>query len=175
MDNELLRLARESGYSLIAREALVYKYAWAIPDDEALRLIAALGPIVEVGAGTGYWAALIADRGADILAYDIDPFDSKWCGNRFFDVKQAGVEVAADHPDRTLFLCWPPYDKPMAADALRAYRGDRLVFVGEGVSGCTADDSFFDMLADAWTLERTHNIPQWSCVSDWLEIYSRNR
>ena len=30
-------------------------------------------PLVEVGAGTGYWAALLRGRGARVFAYDRDP------------------------------------------------------------------------------------------------------
>ena len=42
---------------------------------QALDAIAALGPIIEVGAGTGYWAALLQHRGAtpgpsDFVAFD---------------------------------------------------------------------------------------------------------
>jgi hypothetical protein len=36
------------------RADLVHKYAWAIPNEEAIATIAALSPIVELGAGTGY-------------------------------------------------------------------------------------------------------------------------
>ena len=36
------------------RHDFTHKYAWAIPNDEAIHTIASLGPIVEMGAGTGY-------------------------------------------------------------------------------------------------------------------------
>lgn len=39
-----------------ARDVLVRDYAWAIPNHEAIEACAALSPIVEVGAGSGYWA-----------------------------------------------------------------------------------------------------------------------
>jgi hypothetical protein len=31
------------------------KYGWAVPDALALQCIARVGPIVEIGAGKGYW------------------------------------------------------------------------------------------------------------------------
>ena len=50
-------------------------YSWGIPADEALTVIENVSPagIVEVGAGTGYWAMLLKKRGVDIVAYDRTP------------------------------------------------------------------------------------------------------
>jgi len=161
------------------RESRVHRYAWAVPDDAALRIMAKHAPIVEIGAGTGYWAALLRARGVDIVAYDKDPPDGGE-GHPFHaarrawtDVAVGGPEKAAEHPDRTLFLCWPPYDDPMAADCLREYRGDVVIYVGEGKHGCTADDTFHDMLAADWHLVRAHSIPQWAGVHDRLFVYRR--
>jgi methylase of polypeptide subunit release factors len=64
---------RSYGYSS-ERDSLVKKYSWAIPDTKALGSIVSLGkPIIEMGCGTGYWARLLHDKGADIIAYDINP------------------------------------------------------------------------------------------------------
>lgn len=52
------------------REVLRAKYAFAVPSERALAAIVALDPIVEMGAGTGYWARCLQARGADVLAYD---------------------------------------------------------------------------------------------------------
>jgi hypothetical protein len=35
------------------------KYAWAIPDERAIRAMYQYGPIVEIGAGKGYWGYLL--------------------------------------------------------------------------------------------------------------------
>ena len=48
-------------------------YSFATPTPQALDLLASLGDIVEVGAGTGYWAAALRARGVDVLAFDIAP------------------------------------------------------------------------------------------------------
>lgn len=52
------------------RAELVRRYAWAVPDAAAIAALAARSPLVEIGAGTGYWARLLAAAGADIIAYD---------------------------------------------------------------------------------------------------------
>ncbi|KAF1320408.1 Nhac na:h antiporter, partial [Globisporangium splendens] len=59
--------------------SVAWKYAWAIPDERALRIIKHYGPsdgclcvqIVEMGAGSGYWSKLLQLRGVDIVCYDL--------------------------------------------------------------------------------------------------------
>lgn len=91
------------------------KFAWAVPSEDALEMLAKHGPIVEIGAGTGYWAALLASRGVDIVCYDGDPpvpgAINHWHEEDgvYYPVHTGGPEMAAKHADRTLFLCWPPY------------------------------------------------------------------
>jgi hypothetical protein len=40
----------------VVGEPLVKQYAWAVPDDKALNILREFSPLVEVGAGKGYWA-----------------------------------------------------------------------------------------------------------------------
>jgi hypothetical protein len=46
------------------------KYAWAVPDARALRIIASFSPIVEIGAGRGYWGSLLSKAGVDYIGFD---------------------------------------------------------------------------------------------------------
>ena len=39
-----------------ARKDAVQQYAWAVPTEEALDVLSEHAPLVEVGAGSGYWA-----------------------------------------------------------------------------------------------------------------------
>lgn len=55
------------------RQELAQKYAWAVPNEAALDTLLDLAPIVEIGAGTGYWAALLRSRGIVIDAFDAQP------------------------------------------------------------------------------------------------------
>jgi hypothetical protein len=52
------------------RMHLTHWYAFGVPTEEALDCLARYAPIVEVGAGTGYWARCLRERGIDVLAYD---------------------------------------------------------------------------------------------------------
>ena len=175
-----------------ARKKAVSLYAWAIPSEEAIRAIIECGPVVEIGAGSGYWASLIAQLGGDVVAYDQYepkankdyPFEQGW-----FPVQKGGPEKAAEHAERALFLCWPPYNDSFARECVDAYQGDTVIFVGEGRGGCTADDDFFrtmgesswdweneetlEPLSDEWERADEINIPQWDGIHDYLTIYHR--
>lgn len=51
----------------------VHVYAYAAPNAAAVAALAAQSPLLEVGAGTGYWSAALRAAGANILALDITP------------------------------------------------------------------------------------------------------
>lgn len=161
------------------RLPMVLEYAWAVPDEEAIRHLVSHGPLVELGCGLGYWAALVADRGGDIIAYDatLDPSQNQYVSDRgpWFDVRIGGPLAAADHPDRTLFLCWPPFDDTFAFDALSAYQGDTLIYVGEGPGGCTGDDIFHLLLEEEWEQVDWYQIPRFPTMHDSMYIYRRKR
>lgn len=162
----------------IARQRYVYKYAWAIPCKRALEVIAQYSPIVEVGAGSGYWASLLAQIGTDVVAYDISSTKQyKGSYNHFhkhyFAVKKGSESAIKDHADRALFLCWPPYNDKMAFNTLKQYRGETVLYVGEGKGGCTASDSFFNLLTKNFSEEESVEIPVWFGIHDRLFVFKR--
>lgn len=156
------------------RGELVMKYAWAIPSEEALETIARHSPngVVEIGAGTGYWAGLLRARGVDVAAYDEAPYDNFQAGGQWSEVLVGGPLDALRHPERTLFLCWPPYDEPMATMALRRYKGAKVVYVGEWC-GATADEDFHELLETEWERLEVVSLPQWAHMHDDLYVYER--
>jgi hypothetical protein len=174
-----------------ARDEGTARFAWAIPDEEALTLLLALGPLIELGAGCGYWTFLLRERGGDVVAYERNPplddrHSNGYCketnrgggapdviGRVWTPVLKGRVKPIRAHPDRTLFLCWPLYGDRFAAVALQAYRGARFAYIGEGASGCTGDDDFHALLAHEWEDEIFHRLHQWWGLHDNLTIYRR--
>lgn len=155
-------------------------YAWAVPTKEAIDAIVALGrPIVEIGAGRGYWADLICKAGGDIIAFDNAPPHSEGANHYheesglFFDVQDGSYEKIVDHPERILFLCWPPYADSLAWDCLEAYSGDTLIYVGEGSYGCTGCDDFHARISEHWSFISSVSIPQWAGIHDSMDIFRR--
>ncbi len=56
------------------RDPPCHLMAYAVPSDEAIFLLASLKrPVIECGAGTGYWASLLRAQGVTVAAYDIAP------------------------------------------------------------------------------------------------------
>eukprot|EP00850_Spirogloea_muscicola_P003217 SM000013S26386 [mRNA] locus=s13:117971:119902:+ [translate_table: standard] len=132
-------------------------YSWGVPTRAALEAIASASPqgVIEpseltpaqVGAGTGYWAHLLQQRGVPVVAVDRRPMhrhlvnghhalpaelhqaalreagqeakDTAVCPNvpPFVAVQEGGPATAAAHPDRSLLLCWPPPEEEEGGDA----------------------------------------------------------
>ena len=151
------------------RQELVHKYAYAVPTQQAIdRIHKFAGSIVEIGAGTGYWAMLLAQAGVEVHAYDNALRDSL-----FFPVQIGSVRSVQYHPEAALMLCWPPYRKQMANNALRSYQGSQLIYIGEDDYGCCANDAFFNRLEREWNCVDTVSIPQWDSVHDYVWLYER--
>jgi hypothetical protein len=184
------------------RKELAAVFAWAIPDDPALALLARYSPLLECGAGTGYWAALLAGHGVNVLASDVSPPGSAVPdgrtslsqgaradgANAFHGTHRPWAEVApldavsavTAHPGRVLFLCWPPFDDDSASYApLRAYRGEVLLYAGDvpgpdGLRGATGTTRFHRELALNWTPAEEAALPNWPGLADRLVVYRRN-
>lgn len=168
--NPYLELPRDPA----ARKQLIWAYSWAIPSTEAIRAIARLSPIVELGAGTGYWGWLLRQAGADVVCLDRNPeAPPHWT-----TVEHGTPESLSTHPElagRTLLLVWPPLaDGPncMALEALRHWQGTHLVYVGEW-RGRTASPEFHDALEQHFELEQESLLPRWPGFEDSLRIYCR--
>jgi hypothetical protein len=171
---------------LAFRKALIQKYAHAIPTAQALDVVAQFSPIIEIAAGTGYWAWLLRQLGADIICYDKDPPGSPESNNRFHGTDSPcwtevlkGDETAIQrHPDRTLFLCWPPPHDEMPLRALNSYRGDTLIYIGDLPIGrtlktITIDHQFILKLLSEWLPVQMVELPHWEICWDDLYIFKR--
>lgn len=162
----------------LVREVFCKAYSWAVPTQATIAKIASYSPLIEIGAGTGYWAMLLENTNADILAFDTHPprpqnknsYHKPWT---YTTVRRGGPKMLEAHPARSLFLCWPPYDSPMAANCLARYEGDVLIYIGEGEGGCNADNRFFSELGKHWLEVETLDIPQWPRLHDQGVVYRR--
>jgi hypothetical protein len=156
------------------RKELVRQFSWAIPDEQVLMTIKShANKIVEIGAGTGYWAFCLEQIGVDCICFDESPYDNHWCDAMWFNVFDGNEYSVAKHSDRALFLCWPPYDDEMAYNALMNYRGDKLIYIGEGYGGCTGSDTFHQELEKRWEEIEYNEILRYDTINDAMWIYER--
>ena len=190
-----VREAHPHAYALI--KVWRRRYAYALPDEALIRRIAEDAPIVEVGAGLGYWAWLLRQAGAEVRATDARPsaqyYDmrGRLCAtpgrrpgrpNEWLDTRpswtlveeEAAAAAAAAAPETAaLLLVWPPYGDQMAAEALRAFRGAVVWYVGEGRGGACADAAFFDELEEAWEPDEIHPLVRFPGLYDWAHRWRR--
>jgi hypothetical protein len=160
-----------------SRRRLVKEYAWAIPNRTAIDLIAEHSPIIELGAGTGYWANLVTIRGGRVEAYDKFPSRNEYKFEKRHYKIQEGDEAVLESYDSsyTLLLCWPCYDTPFAFNALSRFTGNTLIYVGEGHGGCCGDNLFHETLDNCWDLTHRVEIPRWPFIHDSVYMYRRKK
>jgi hypothetical protein len=127
-----LQIGSEERYRL----ALAQRFSYVLPESHLLRVVRRHSPLVELGAGTGYWTYLLRLMGADVVAYDSAPLDGLR-ENRYHPdarpwthVLDGDLHTLAMHADRCLFLCWPPTYSTLW-EALRFYRGECVIYVGD--------------------------------------------
>ena len=118
------------------RIQLAHRYSYVLPQPHLIALLARYSPVVELAAGTGYWAYLLRLAGADVIAYDQTPpggdRDNRYHPDArpWTEVQEGDATVLAAHAERTLFLCWPPAYSALW-DALLFFTGDLVVYVGD--------------------------------------------
>ena len=131
-DDVILEKFRERGRIVVSRAITMYRWlvvstiqrcvGFSVPTDQALKVCACHAPLVEVGAGTGYWSAMLLERGIDVVAYDIQP-PTGLLNNDFFGkgtfcnvLSGAGAQLFRNHYGqdsspplcgRTLLIVWP--------------------------------------------------------------------
>lgn len=158
-----------------ARYDMCRNYAFAIPTKQAILEISKFSPIVEIGAGSGYWASLLQKNGAKVIAYDKYPKNNKYN----FTQNHTKIEKASEEilqkidPSYSLLLCWPNYNNDFAYNAIKAFKGNHLIYIGEPEGGCTANDSFHKELKAHWKLKKEITIPQWDGIHDLVMIYNK--
>jgi hypothetical protein len=175
------------------RPVLVTAFAYGVPTDAVLdRIVSgAAGLVLELGAGGGYWARCLRDRGAAILAFDrVLPIEQVRPGGRLCQhhpVAVGGpVEALAAAPEAdTLLLCWPPglvnreeadagaepIFSTMGMAALDRFVGPRLVFVGDRVRSF-GSPAFFERLDREWVIKARLPLPNlgtWTDAATFLE------
>jgi hypothetical protein len=153
------------------RDEFCKNFSYAIPCIEALEIIKKYEPILEVGAGSGFWSSLISRMGCDVIATDI----KKWKFNyKYFDILEMNsVSAVEQFPDRTILTCWPSYGESWAYDFLKIVDKQTVIYIGESAGGCTGCDEFHELLKDSFELIDEYNIPQWYGLHDYLTVYKR--
>jgi len=165
--------------------AMSWVFAHAIPTKEAITEIIKYNPIVEIFAGSGYWAWVLKKSGCKIEPYDNHNFckiknDYSLCPYPYYWLKpKTGTpDILKNNKfiNYTLLLCWPPDEDEgeEAAKCLEYFKGSRLLYVGQKENGKTAGKKYFDILKKNWLPIKEIKLPSWSdSYSCELIIYNK--
>ncbi len=155
----------------------VLQWGYAVPSAWAIKQLKKYGPFVEIGAGLGYWAQLLAEEGIEVRCYDNFSFNSEvWhAGMHHHKIRRGCPKTLKSvNPKYTLLLIWPYFKNcQMAVDSLKYYRGDTVVYVGEAKGGCTGGSAFHNRLRRDWDLVSEITIPKWEGMNDKIYVYKR--
>jgi hypothetical protein len=143
------------------RKELVEEYGWAIPNNDVLNYIAnSFSRITEIGAGEGYWAKLLSERGTTVEAFD-PASEQTW-----YDVKRKPLSSVERYVEgNPVLMVWPPANNNIAREVLERCPS-HVLYVGETRGGCTATDAFFDVFTDLYHPVQKIEIPSYVGVDD---------
>ena len=165
----------------------IQRFGFSILTDDVIdglkEIVPTPTPILEIGAGTGYWSYELAQAGYDTVATDRSTGvyyvgsennpTHEW-HNQWGEVHEmSALEAIKAHGEgRALMTIWPDFGS-WAGYALEAYAGDTLIFGGEGAGGCTGGVKLFDQIEAHWEKIGLVRLPQFVGINDWLTIYRR--
>ena len=116
---------------------------------------ALIGDVLEINAGRAYWASVLSGSiWENGIATDLKTAEKSDKNEIYYPVESlSAVDAVKKYQTETLLTIWPSYDDSYAFDALTEFKGKRVVYVGEGSGGCTADDNFHNLLSEKWNLD----------------------
>jgi hypothetical protein len=134
--------------------------------------------IIEIGAGTGLWAYLLKKSGSEIVATDSFETDKSSEIKNYFPVEklEAVTAIQQNQDCDVLMLICPEYNSDIAENAIKAFNGSTVIYIGEGIHGVNANDAFFSELYKNWKefiFKPDIDVLAWPGFSTTLEIWRR--
>lgn len=159
-----------------SRKAFTQAWGFSIPCAEAVEALRALEPLVETGAGTGYWTALMRAAGHDVVATDLHPLGRNaygFEGGTHTEIEGlAGAQAVRKYADRDVFCSWPSEGEAWALGVAWALRpGRRLAIILN--PGNTATPGLRRYLATRFRKLATVALPQFPGAADELTIHEK--
>ena len=135
---------------------------------------------LEVGAGPALISAELQARNVAVMATDPRPPQATERGRYGFAATLTHVEeldalsAIEHHEPDVLIWSWPEMD-PHTDEALDAFVGTDVVYVGEPEHGCTGSLEFHEILNERFTLIDSFTIPQYPNRHDRCHHFSRRQ
>lgn len=166
----------------IFRQEIVREYGHGIPSRMTIATLAAGNPMVEVGAGTGYWAKLISQRNKAMI-YPTDELGNGEVNEWFQQIgkhhpveKLDGVEAVRKYPNCDVLMVWPTQRNDVAAHAAAEMQVDRKLFVvHHGLGGITGTARLFHVLRTDFEQVDEITLPRYPWLNDRFLVYKKVR
>lgn len=165
-------------------EPLAKKFAWAIPDEKAIKVLANFSPLIEIGCGKAYWSYLLKKRGVDIISCDRSISPKAWTE---VHIKGPKDLKTPELQNRNLFLCYPDEDYSLGSKCLKYFTGEYIVHVGETIHtgtlsaglqapwGRTSGSDFQVQLSESFHCLLRMRLPCFPFSNDYLSVWKRSR
>jgi hypothetical protein len=105
----------------------------------------------------------------DIVPTDNTEYENTYAKINIID----SVSAVKKYNTNVLMTIFPPYNDKMAYNALKKFKGEKVVYIGESAGGCTGCDKFHDLLQLEWKLEKKIDLQVWFGMRDALYLYTK--
>lgn len=162
------------------RVAYGSRFSFAILDGVTVERLSHFGPLLEIGAGKGYWAWELRKAGVDMVATDAMGLGRYWKSGHWQEpwttIEPLDAKAALrKYPGRTLLSVWPDRGRDWPSEMLRFYQGRKVLYVGEGPGGCTGNYDFHKILHEDFVCEGVFPIPNFYGKQDMLWVWQRRK
>ena len=171
-----------ASYCWCRLEDFRHRFGFGVLTYDLLQYIKQFSPLLEIGAGNGYWSYEFTAAGVDYLATDPKPGEWPCFMGLIYPganiEKLTGIDAMLKYPTRNVIWCWPEYDKPYVSETLTYFEegnGEFFIYIGEGRGGCTGDDRFHDILELHFRLVDSYPMQQFEGLHDHLWVYQKLR
>jgi hypothetical protein len=139
----------------LVRSKFIERYGFAILHRKAIEAMRPYAPLLEIGAGSGYWSYELRKQGIDIIATDNlsgeygffnGEVSRRWHHHYTHIEVLDSLSAVRKYPNRNLLFVWPDYDASWAAETLDIFTGQVVIYQGEGYGNACADDRFHKLL-----------------------------
>lgn len=165
-----------------------------LPTDDAIQLLTDMR-LVEIGAGSGYWAHVVGEAGGEIMATDPAPpeiasdavppattwtvvgdedgeqsrqYDTVWA-----EIRVGDHRIVQEYPERDILVCHPEACEWTVELLDLLHVDQRLVVVAEWYPGADAVPEFYRRLDREWQLVTTFPVLDWATMHARGYVFSQ--
>lgn len=153
------------------RSKAIKEFGFAIPCRELLDVLKQHQPIIEIGAGSGYFTTLMRKHGVEVLGTDpgIGSFGFSFGCHDNQQLVMQGKTAIRRYRGRTVFCSWPTLDHTWFRQAMRAMRiGQKLIVIEE--DSC-AEQSTWDYREATFKPLADVPLPAWNHMNDRASVW----